>query len=176
MRPKSTLLTADTLRDLLSYNPDTGELRWRNPNGRHRAGVGHLDATNGYRQICVHGNRFRAHRLIWCWMTGEWPPPHLDVDHINGERCDNRWCNLRLANMSQQRANVAQKRGGNRSGFKGVRPNNSRWQAQMVEGGKIMNLGAFDTPEDAARAYDRAAVARWGEYAKTNQMLGLLSD
>ena len=108
------------------------------------------------------------HRLILEAGTGQ------QVDHVNRDKLDNRRANLRLADPSQQKGNTAAYRT-NRSGYKGVsfhRPTGT-WQAQIQQGSK-RSLGRFRTPEEAARAYDRAAVELFGEFACTNDRLGLL--
>ena len=89
------------------------------------------------------------------------------VDHINGDVTDNRRSNLREATPSQNGAN---RRIGadNTSGYKGVSRDRSRWIAHIKENRVTHTLGSFDTPEDAARAYDDAAVRYFGEYAALN--------
>jgi hypothetical protein len=120
----------------------------------------------------------RAHRLIWAIKTGEWLSNEYDVDHINGNRADNRWINLRKSVRFQNGRNRKQSTA-NTSGFKGVVKNyesesGQRWIAQLRVGGKSLYLGYFDNPVDAAIAYDEAAVAHHGEFARTNKSLGLL--
>src|SRR3546814_8274071 len=85
-------------------------------------------------------------------MTGKWP--RGEVDHRNGARDDNRWCNLRKATKAQNQAN-ARRRRDNTSGVKGVTWNKARkkWVAQIQAGGKRMSLGGFPTIEAAANDY-----------------------
>jgi len=85
------------------------------------------------------------------------------VDHINGNTLDNRLCNLREADRSQQKAN-SKKYKNNSSGYKGVSKDCKKWKAQCAK--KI--LGTFGTPEEAAKNYDEAARKKWGEYAALN--------
>jgi len=91
------------------------------------------------------------------------------IDHINGNGLDNRRCNLRWATASQQQWNRRPSRN-NSSGYKGVRFDRERnkWRAEIAAGGKRKFLGRFDTPEDAAKAYDAAARELHGEFAHQN--------
>lgn len=91
------------------------------------------------------------------------------VDHVNGDGLDNRKTNLRPCTKTQNAANHRMKRTSN-SGFKGVTwyPRSERWHARLRAGRKTRSLGYYATREEAARAYDIAAIARFGEFAHTN--------
>jgi hypothetical protein len=95
-------------------------------------------------------------------------PPDRLVDHINGDRLDNRKANLRLATHSQNAANSRDRP--RRSGYRGVYPHKptGRWIAQISIGGHVRHLGIYDDPQHAAMAYDHAARAQWGPFARTN--------
>jgi hypothetical protein len=93
-------------------------------------------------------------------------PPGVEVDHKNHNTLDNRRSvNLRLATRSQQLANARRR---SRSGYRGVRKIGKRWQARVTNNGVQAHIGYFDSAEDAARAYDAAAVAAHGEFATRN--------
>lgn len=92
------------------------------------------------------------------------------VDHRSGDTLDNRRSNLRICTDSQNHANRRVVQGS--SGFKGVSRAAKRWSARVRVQGKRIWLGVYDTPEEAARVYDRAAMAHFGEFAATNEMLG----
>jgi len=145
----------DELRAALKYDPQTGHFtRLRGSNGHPVGEIAGTVNNNGYRLIRV-GNwrRYRAHRLAWLWVHGEWPKG--EIDHINGERDDNRLENLRDVPMvmNQQNRRRALKR--NQTGMLGVSPTKGRFKAGIYAGRDI-HLGVFDTPEEAHEAYLRA--------------------
>lgn len=162
-------ITADRLRELIEYDPLTGQFRWAISRHGVRAGdlCGRLSVL-GYREIGVEYRLYRANRLAWLYMTGEWPAG--DVDHINRDKADNRWCNLRLATRSQNSANVAKAARRGESDYLGVTFDKSRgkWRAQIRIGGRKVNLGRYADPIEAARAYDEAACMEFGEFAELN--------
>lgn len=102
------------------------------------------------------------------------PPPGMVIDHINGDGLDNRRSNLRITTQSGNMANARSLRGSSR--FKGVSfaKGRGKWQAHIRLDGKSVSLGRFDSEEDAARAYDAAARDAFGEFALTNEEMGLL--
>lgn len=101
--------------------------------------------------------------------------PTCMVDHKNGQTLDNRRSNLRPCSGSSNIANSVVRKS-NTSGFKGVSRAGKKWRAYVggKKGGTYKFLGMFDNPTDAAKAYDSAAISTYGEFAKTNRMLGLL--
>lgn len=108
---------------------------------------------NGYMCIGVDRKQRYAHRMAWLYMTGEMPEDQ--VDHINGIRTDNRWCNLRAAN---DRLNCENKHGpqsNNTSGYRGVwwSKINSRWIAEIWVNGKKNRIGSFTCVHEAGKAY-----------------------
>jgi len=89
------------------------------------------------------------------------------VDHANGDGLDNRRSNLRPADASKNAMNKRTYRN-NTSGYKGVSRSGPKWQAYIQMDGRQIRLGTFDTPQEAARAYDEAALALFGEFARPN--------
>ncbi|MBX3579886.1 MAG: HNH endonuclease [Rhizobiaceae bacterium] len=160
-------LTAERLRELLSYDPTTGVFVWRVRRGPIAAGsvAGTPDGI-GYIQIRIDRKHYRAQRLAWLYVTGEMPPHQ--VDHVNGERSDNRWANLRKATNAQNSANQRLKRC-NTSGFKGVcwHAGGRAWMARIRANGKSHYLGLFGSREAAHAAYVAAADKLHGEFART---------
>ena len=148
-------ITQERLKELLHYDPETGVFTWlvrlsnRGLVGSH---AGSLVA--GYIDIGISSKSYRAHRLAWLYVNGEWPEDALD--HINGDTADNRIKNLRETNKSENGQNVCEARINNQSGFLGVSPKRGKWRATIMVDGKQTHLGSFDTPELAADAYWRA--------------------
>ena len=153
------------LREFLSYEPRTGLFRWiKTQSTRIRVGdVAGSFTANGYIQIRFDKRLYLAHRLAVFFMTGEWPEATVDHD----DRANNRWGNLRVASYSQNSGNMA-KRPSNTSGFKGVfyQKGRKRPFAQIMVDGKTIRIGSFDTPEEAAVAYEAAAIKYFGEFAR----------
>ena len=160
-RASSIDLTADTLRSLLHYDADTGVFTWIKP----RPGVSRKRAAGSgsrYLNVAVNGVRYLGHRLAWLYVHGEWPAD--EIDHINGDKLDNRLVNLRLASRSQNLANKP-KRSDCKAPLKGIRQVGGRWVARLGLKGKTIYLGRFDTAEQAHAAYLTAARAQHGSFA-----------
>lgn len=160
---------ADFVRRLkasISYDPATGLFTSLISRGAVKAGktLGKPDAY-GYIRLCFEGRDYKAHRLAWFYMTGEWPSS--GVDHRDCDRTNNRWANLRIASQSQNSANAPLSKR-NTSGFKGAHFDRSRgrWAAHICVQRKQKHLGYFDTAEDAHAAYVAAAKRHFGEYAR----------
>jgi len=115
---------------------------------------------NGYPMRYENGRRVPMHRDI----VGEMPPGKV-VDHINRNPRDNRRENLRVVVPEQNNYN---RRGWSRFGYKGIYPSRGRWRAHLRDRGVFRHLGLYDTPQEAALAFDCAAKLLRGEYACTN--------
>lgn len=165
MRHVRPLPSQEFLRDLFDYSPETGELRWRNTrkwgwNGRI-AGWGE---AGYYLKVTFKRRHFYAHRIIWKWMSGDDP---RTVDHIDQDKTNNKWSNLRECSLSENLANVGCRRH-NASGDKGVDWEQSRlrWRAQIAKDGRHYMLGRFIRKEDAIAAYAAKAKELYGEFAR----------
>jgi hypothetical protein len=151
-----TDLTAQRLRELLHYDPETGVFRWLvRPSNRVR--VGSIAGSRGkhYIEIGVDGLNFFAHRLAWLYMLGAFP---IDgIDHRDRDRYNNRWGNLRPATQKQNGENLSLRRD-NSSGLRGVNwiPAKGKWRARIVHNRTDIHLGMFQTKELALEARLRA--------------------
>lgn len=143
-------LTAEELREIWHYDPDTGSFTWRKPTKIGRP-PGTKVNKRGYVTIMIRYKNYFAHRLAWLYMTGEWPKNR--IDHINGVGSDNRFCNLRDVTVTVNAENQRRPRKDNGVGFLGVAKNNKRFMAKIKVNGKFVYLGTFDTPEEAHAAY-----------------------
>lgn len=122
-------------------------------------------ATTHWRRPDGGRTTMGMHRLI----MGAPPFPGAQVDHINGNKLDNRSANLRWATRSQNQANTGLRKT-NSSGYKGVywHKEKGRWRAMISFEGRLRHIDYYDTAEEAARAYDAAAIELFGEFAVLN--------
>ena len=162
------MLTADRLREALDYDPSSGAFRWRESRSGIVGGAGSVAGApdgQGYRQIGIDGRLYREHRLAWMWVTGSWPAD--DLDHINGDRSDNRIENIRPATRSQNNANGRRPKD-NTSGHKGVSfdKKRQRWHAYVSKNYKRCHVGYFETLDEARLARAAAAERFYGEFAR----------
>jgi len=163
-------VSAERARELLSYEPETGILRWRVARSQKVPGdiAGSLD-RGGYVVVRIDRRTYQAHRIIWLIVTGKLPAQH--IDHADRNRANNRLSNLREATPSQNCANSVFK---SRHGVKGVcfiKGRSKPWQTYIGANGRRIFLGNFSTKEEAARAYQAAAEKYHGEYACTYSRL-----
>jgi hypothetical protein len=147
-------LTVERLRDVLRYEPDTGLFFWKLRTCRsiqvgELAGCAH--PVWRYRGIKIDGREYKAHRLAWFYVHGIWPKHQ--IDHINGDRTDNRISNLRDVTASVNSQNQVRPMRTNKTGFLGVDQHVGRYRAKIFVRGRVMYLGHFDTPEEASEAY-----------------------
>jgi hypothetical protein len=159
------MLTAARVHELLTYDPATGIFRWRvSRRGGTKAGdIAGTVNGEGRRMIGVDGERHRAHRLAWLYMTGDWPSGIVDHEDLDPD--NNRWKNLRQADQSQNQANAGL-RADNTTGAKGVVAMNGKFMARIRHHGQRIYLGTFDTVKEAAAAYAEAAFALHGKFAR----------
>jgi len=162
----ATPITLKRLKEVLSYDPLTGEWTWLIYVGRMRPGdrAGTPDRDVGNRLLIkVDGRQYQAARLAWLYMKGHWPP--RQIDHEDTDASNGRWLNLRLASISQNGANRG-KQSNNSSGHKGVSWQCGKWRAKIACRGVLYLLGRYDNLNEAAAAYERKAIELFGEFAR----------
>jgi len=146
----------------LDYDPETGVFIWKTRsklhfvnarawstwNARFAGKVAGNQCAGRYRNICLGYRTFQAHRLAWLIVHGEWP---VHIDHINGDKGDNRIANLRSVSNAENRKNQATRKD-NTSGVQGVYwdRRNQKWMAKIQVEGKTVNLGRYSSIEEAA--------------------------
>lgn len=153
------MITAERLRELMSYDPERGEFRFLRRPKNNKARVGDLVAGHprgGYLRVRADGKFYSVHRLAFLYMTGKWPTD--EVDHINRDRADNRWSNLRAATRAENMQNKSVYRNKRTSQIPGVSwyARSKRWKAQIQISGKKFGLGYFESEQEAAAAYAAA--------------------
>lgn len=162
----NTLPSQKRLRELFNYDPETGIVTRRMAvSVKCRAGdvVGHREAR-GYVHTTVDWRPIRLHQLIWIYVHGRIDG---EIDHVNGDKSDNRLSNLRPANRSQNMSNKPLDRR-NKSGFKGVHwsKKDRCWVAQIQVNRKTIHLGSFGEARAAAAVYAEAAKQHFGEFVR----------
>jgi hypothetical protein len=151
------------LNERLSYDKDTGIIRWKILFPNKIAGT---KIKGGYIKLSLEKIDFKAHRLCWILHYRCRPSEHMHIDHLNGNTSDNRIQNLRLCKAKNNSAN-SKKPKSNTSGYKGVTTvkGSPKYRAYICVNRKQIHLGMHDKPEDAYRAYCNAANKYFGEYA-----------
>jgi hypothetical protein len=149
-------MDANTLRELVSYDEKTGILKWRNDHKRLswiKAGdeVGKSSLKMGYKCTAIKGKQYYQHRLVWLYVHGEWP--EQSIDHINGDKTDNRIKNLRLATRSENQHNRKKTKKGTMGAY---RHYSGRWYSTIMIENKKHYLGMFKNEEEAGKAYAEA--------------------
>lgn len=149
-------ITPDELHDLLAYDEEAGCFTWKKRRGfkANEGSQAGVFSKNGYVCIKVNYRSYKAHRLAWLYVHGRWPVG--DIDHIDGDRSNNRIKNLREVSRRLNSQNRSFKSSNSISGYVGVTPERGRWVARIKKDWKLIRIGLFDTPEQAAEAYKKA--------------------
>lgn len=163
------MLTQERLKEILDYDTDSGVFRWRVKKARWTK-IGSktgCDNKSGHLVIRIDQKNYLCHRLAWLYIYGKWPTEQ--IDHINGDGCDNRICNLRQATHAQNTRNVRRHRD-SESKYKGIYIDKrvGRWVAKICVNKKSIHIGIYKNEEMAAKAYDTAALKYHGEFACLN--------
>lgn len=169
---KKEILTQKYLKECLTYFPDTGKFIWNErPRNHFKCDLsfkafssrylgkecGTLNKRHKYTYVRIDVNRYRIHRLAFLYMNGEMPKDQ--VDHINHDRQDNRWSNLRETSSKENSRNQS-KRINNTSGHTGVYfdKNLNKWRAGIMIERTTVHLGQFENIEDAVRVRKSAEI------------------
>ena len=154
----SEQITAEKLRSIASYAPETG--LFTRKNGTKAGTLSH----HGYLRMKIDDKTYQVHRLAWLYMTGGMPAH--SIDHIDGDKLNNRISNLREADRSQNNQNgrAAERKYELPRGV-GISHPSGRFKASISLGNKRRHLGTFNTPEEAGEFYQLAADLLHGEFA-----------
>jgi hypothetical protein len=161
------MLTQDLLIEMFDFDPETGWFTNRYSRGRAAAGSRAGSETgHGYRRIIIGYNKYYEHHLAWLYVNGVWPD---EIDHVNGDRSDNKISNLRVCSRSENCFN--RKDGTGISGLKEayLDSRSLKWFSKIQLGGQQVFLGSFDSPEEAHKAYLDAVEHAVGEFAYHNR-------
>lgn len=153
------MITQNQIKEVLNYNPDNGIFTWL-VSSAQRIKIGNIAGgldKYGYIKIQLNCKTYKAHRLAFLYMTGEFPKNQ--VDHINHNRNDNRWENLRGVSKTENGQNRS-KQSNNKSGFTGVSWHKSmgKWIVHIKANGKILHLGYFKNKDKAIKKRKEAEI------------------
>lgn len=142
-------VTQTRLHELFSYDPDTGVLRWKQTGrGRKKGNKAGSVGSHGYLAVSVDSKKYLNHRIIWLWMIGSWPEEQ--IDHIDKDRLNNKWMNLRDVSASTNMFNRDDLPSGSGEKFIYWQNHKKPWKVIVTQGrGCTSNLGSFKTKEEA---------------------------
>ena len=147
----------DVLKRELHYDPETGIFtRLTLRGGKPIGSIAGMEAKppDNYIILSVMNVRLKAHRAAWAYMTGVWPTNI--IDHIDLDKTNNRWENLREATDQTNVFNLPELRSNNSTGLRGVFKAGKKWKAAIRYRNKLYHLGTFIDPQDAKLAYEKA--------------------
>ncbi len=160
---KERELTAERLREILSYDVETGVFRWRIDTVRCCMGdvAGNTSHKRGYRHITIDYRKYLSHRLAWLYVYGKWPIGNLD--HINGDTDDNRISNIRVATIQQNCWNKSLRKD-NKLGVRNIRRRGNGYRVQILIGRQRVYNKQFKSLEMAIAMRDQQLAAMRGEF------------
>jgi hypothetical protein len=159
------MITQIELKKLLDYNQDTGIFTWKVSRGKAKInGVAGTKRKDKYIQIAINKKHYLLHRLAWLYVNNNFPE---FIDHINGDKSDNRICNLRKVNSSQNMHN-SKLNIKNKSGIKGIswNKNRNKWEARVCINYKNKFIGYFDDIKLAELLINKARIELHGNFAR----------
>lgn len=159
------MITQKELKEILEYNPETGDFYWK-ISPKHGVNVGDKAGSQhiGYTRLTIKRKKYLTHRLAWLYVYGEFPKG--DIDHIDNDRANCRINNLRIANKSTNGYN-RKKQANNTSGIKGVIwcKASNKWSVRIGVNKKKIYFGVWDDLEFAELVAQEARAKYHGEYA-----------
>jgi len=165
------VITQERLKEVLDFDPVTGKFYWINPtsNRTKKGEISNTPARDGYLRISIDKYKFQAHRLAFLFMVGRLP--EHEIDHINRNRKDNSWANLREATRVQNAKNITTPKT-NTSGFMGVAfdPRRNKWRAFIRKNGRQFWLGYHTSKEKAIQARINAEIRFSGYFAPRREV------
>lgn len=163
-RSKESELSADRLREILTYDPETGIFRCRVQRGKLRIGdiPGDTSHPGGYRVMRLGFSRYLAHRLAWLYVYGVWPEG--EIDHIDGNTDNNSIGNLRAATSQQNKWNRPTVRSDSKFGVRNIRPRGNGFRVRIFEGRKLVYNRQYKSLEMAIAVRDKQLAAFRGEF------------
>lgn len=156
-------VTHERLTELLEYNPDTGEFRWKPMlrKNKNKEGVAGTKNSRGYLQITIDYKIYLAHRLAWFYVHKRWPSR---IDHRDEVKTNNRIKNLREASGTENNGNSTAT-AGNKTGYRGVVQYANKFSSTIYHEGRRYYLGMFDSAEKAHEAYQEMHLKLHGEFS-----------
>ena len=152
-------LSQEKLKSIFEYDPVTGVMRWKESRSNMiKNSIAGSIHSSGYKVVTIESGSYKMHRIIWIMLFDNIPNGFY-IDHINGNKIDNRLENLRLATNSQNQQNRPAPKNSS-SGYRGVtwHKQMQQWMARIGHHGQRTTIGFFNTAEDAYEAYKKEAV------------------
>ena len=145
-------ITAERAREVFDYNKLDGHLRWKVSRQKINKGdiAGYVSTSDGYRYVCFDYHELLAHRVIWLWVTGEWPK--CQIDHFDRNRANNVWTNLRESTNSQNMWNAGAQSNNRSTGHRGVDIRRGKYRVRIHVNGKEIVVGIYRTLDKAIAA------------------------
>lgn len=163
-------ISQETLKNLLEYDKETGIWSWRvyrSKRAKAQQEAGYLNKDSHgkvYKAITIRGKGYKASRLAWLYMTGDWLDSSIEIDHINRDSRDNRWINLRLSTKQENSYNKGvYKRKINLP--KGVYISGKKYVAKITADKNTRIIGLFTSPQEAHKAYCEASIKLHGKFS-----------